>query len=135
MNLLRIVNLLSVVILVREGPLGGVSEVEGEGGGGGEQVPPGCLQEWGGGKYFFSGPKCPREFTSDSTADRLSLSFQATTYRSLRRLQAQNRKKVTKSLFWSRCYAERIWGEFFVLVRRILGKLPANLMANFDGEF
>ena len=36
---------------------------------------------------------------------------------------------------WSRRYAERIWGEFFILVRRILGKLPANFSANFDGEF
>ena len=32
---------------------------------------------------------------------------------------------------WSRRYAERIWGESFILVRQILGKLPAN----FDGEF
>ena len=30
-----------------------------------------------------------------------------------------------------RRYAERIWGEFFISVRRISGKLPAN----FDGEF
>ena len=36
---------------------------------------------------------------------------------------------------WSRRYAERIWGEFFILVRRILGNLPANFSANFDGEF
>ena len=38
-------------------------------------------------------------------------------------------------IIWSRRYAERIWGEFFILVRRILGKLPANFSANFDGEF
>ena len=43
-------------------------------------------------------------------------------------------------LCWSRRYAERIWGYFFfILVRRIVGKLPANfsanLMANFDREF
>ena len=38
-------------------------------------------------------------------------------------------------IFWSRRYAERIWGEFFILVRRILGKLPAIFSANFDGEF
>ena len=31
--------------------------------------------------------------------------------------------------------AERIWGEFFILVGRILGKLPANSSANFDSEF
>ena len=37
--------------------------------------------------------------------------------------------------FWSRRYAERIWGEFFILARRIVGKLPANFSANFDGEF
>ena len=36
---------------------------------------------------------------------------------------------------WSRRYAEWIWGEFFILVRRILGKLPANFSANFDSEF
>ena len=36
---------------------------------------------------------------------------------------------------WSRHYAERIWGEFFILVRRIVGKLPANFSANFAGEF
>ena len=36
---------------------------------------------------------------------------------------------------WFRRYAERIWGEFFILARRNLGKLPANLSANFDGEF
>ena len=39
------------------------------------------------------------------------------------------------TIFWSRRYAERIWGEIFVLVRRSLGKLPANFSANFDGEF
>ena len=43
------------------------------------------------------------------------------------------------SINWSRRYAERIWGEFFILARRILGKLLANsqriLMANFDGGF
>ena len=33
--------------------------------------------------------------------------------------------------YWSRGSAERIWGEFFILVRRSLGKLPAN----FDSEF
>ena len=38
-------------------------------------------------------------------------------------------KPVHKS--WSRRYAERIWGEFFIWVWRIVGKL----MANFDGEF
>ena len=37
--------------------------------------------------------------------------------------------------YWSRRYAERIWGEFFILVRRILRNLPANFSANFDGEF
>ena len=36
---------------------------------------------------------------------------------------------------WSRRYAERIWGEFFILARRNLGKSPANFSANFDGEF
>ena len=36
---------------------------------------------------------------------------------------------------WSRHYAERIWGEFFILVRRSLGRLPANFSANFDSEF
>ena len=42
---------------------------------------------------------------------------------------------LSNMLFWCRRYAERIWGEFFILVRRILGKLPANFSANFDGEF
>ena len=37
--------------------------------------------------------------------------------------------------FLVRRYAERIWGEIFILVRRSLGKLPANFSANFDGEF
>ena len=41
----------------------------------------------------------------------------------------------SKTKSWSRRYAERIWGEFFILVRRTLGKLPANFSANFDGEF
>ena len=41
--------------------------------------------------------------------------------------------KMAKS--WSRRYAERIWGEFFILARRSVGKLPANFSANFDGEF
>ena len=49
------------------------------------------------------------------------------------------REKSTKSTkttkFWSRRYAERIWGEFSILVRRILGRLPANFSANFDSEF
>ena len=36
---------------------------------------------------------------------------------------------------WSRRYAERICCEFFILVRRILGKLPANFSANFDGKY
>ena len=37
---------------------------------------------------------------------------------------------------WSRRHAERIWGgEFFILARQILGELPANFSANFDGEF
>ena len=36
---------------------------------------------------------------------------------------------------WLRSYAERIWGEFFILARRIVGKLPANFSAKFDGEF
>ena len=35
----------------------------------------------------------------------------------------------------SRGSAERIWGEFFSWVRRILGKLPVNFSANFDGDF
>ena len=35
----------------------------------------------------------------------------------------------------SQRYAERIWGEFFILARRTVGKLPANFSANFDGEF
>ena len=40
----------------------------------------------------------------------------------------------------SRRYAERIWGEFLILVRRnrrkIAGEFPQRiLMANFDGEF
>ena len=30
--------------------------------------------------------------------------------------------------------AARIWGEFFILAWRILGKLPANFSANFDGK-
>ena len=38
-------------------------------------------------------------------------------------------------IYWSRRYAERIWGEFFILARRTVGKLPANFSANFDGEF
>ena len=38
-------------------------------------------------------------------------------------------------MFWSRRYAERIRGELFILVWRILGKLPANFSANFDGGF
>ena len=42
---------------------------------------------------------------------------------------------MSKMICWARRYAERIWGEFFILVRRILGKLPANLSANLDGEF
>ena len=37
--------------------------------------------------------------------------------------------------YWSRRYAERIWGEFFILARRNVGKVPANFSANFDGEF
>ena len=36
---------------------------------------------------------------------------------------------------FSRRYAERIWGEFFILARRTVGKLPVNFSANFDGEF
>ena len=36
---------------------------------------------------------------------------------------------------WSRRHAERIWRDFFILVRRILRKLPANFSADFDGEF
>ena len=44
-------------------------------------------------------------------------------------------RRIPFPKFWSRRYAERIWGEFFILVRRILGKLPANFSANFDGEF
>ena len=47
-------------------------------------------------------------------------------------------------IFCSRRYAERIWGEFFILVRRILGKIAGEflsefgwriLIANFDSEF
>ena len=49
------------------------------------------------------------------------------------------RSHLFYSIFWPRRYAERIWGEFFILVRRILGKLPANfsanLIANFDALF
>ena len=45
------------------------------------------------------------------------------------------RKIRIATISWSRSYAERIWGEFFILVRRILGKLPANFLANFNGEF
>ena len=44
-------------------------------------------------------------------------------------------KVMTHLICWSRRYAERIRGEFFILARRILGKLPANFSANFDGEF
>ena len=40
-----------------------------------------------------------------------------------------------RGIYWSRRYAERIRGEFFILVRRILGKLPVNFSAKFDGEF
>ena len=36
---------------------------------------------------------------------------------------------------WSRRFAERIWGECFILVRRTVGKLPANFSANSDSEF
>ena len=41
-----------------------------------------------------------------------------------------DRRKIL-IIIWSWRYAERIWGEIFILVRRILGKLPAN----FDCEF
>ena len=37
-------------------------------------------------------------------------------------------------IFGARGSAERIWGEFFILVRCVSGKLPANVSANFDGE-
>ena len=33
---------------------------------------------------------------------------------------------------WSRGSAERIWGELFILLRQILGKLPENFSANFS---
>ena len=39
------------------------------------------------------------------------------------------------TFFKARGAAERSWGELSVLVWRILGKLPANISANFDGEF
>ena len=38
-------------------------------------------------------------------------------------------------LLRTRRYAERIWGEFCILVRRTVGKLPVNFSANFDGKF
>ena len=31
--------------------------------------------------------------------------------------------------------AEGMWGELFILVQRILGKLPPSFSANFDGDF
>ena len=37
--------------------------------------------------------------------------------------------------FCARGSAERIWGEFFILAWRILGKFPANFSANYDGKF
>ena len=47
------------------------------------------------------------------------------------------------SISWSRRYAERIWGEFFILVKLAPANFRKNcrrisqriLMANFDGEF
>ena len=36
---------------------------------------------------------------------------------------------------WSRLSAEQNWGDFFHLVWRILGNLPANFSAKFDSEF
>ena len=37
--------------------------------------------------------------------------------------------------FLSRASAERIWGDFLILVWRISGNVPANLSANFESEF
>ena len=45
------------------------------------------------------------------------------------------RSSIHAAKCWSRRYAERIWGDFFILARRISGKLPANFSANFDREF
>ena len=42
---------------------------------------------------------------------------------------------LQRRIICSRGSAERIWGEFLVLVWRIFGKLPANVSANFDGKF
>ena len=39
------------------------------------------------------------------------------------------------TISWSRGCAERIWGEFFILVWRILGKALANFSANLDSKF
>ena len=45
-------------------------------------------------------------------------------------------KKTTYTFaFRLRGSAERIWGDYFSLVRRILGKLPANFFANFSSDF
>ena len=43
--------------------------------------------------------------------------------------------ELPMSKYWARGSAEQIWGDFFNLVRRILGKLPANLIVKFDSEF
>ena len=46
-------------------------------------------------------------------------------------LQSRWQSPSANGRCWSRRYAERIWGEFFILVRRILGKLLAQILSEF----